>query len=151
VDLQYSFEPIDTTVIEPVASVTIQESDSEELSTTHIYPVRVPENYKNDFLVSLRASDIKKVRKICREEQKNRFPWHELCLGLSTSFLGIFFGALASNVELKSFKGIIFYIVGLVISTSSFVAYVFFRKDSIKSINELSNSVNEYLPDPDKM
>lgn len=145
------FEPIDTTTNSTVASVSISDTDNEEVTTTQTYQIRQPEEYKNEFFVNLRSSDIRKVRNLCENAKISKYPYHELLLGISTTFLGGLLGGLASNIELTSLLGIILYIVSPVISTSSFVAYLFVRKNSIKDINELVEDIEEYIPDPDKM
>lgn len=143
------FEPIDTTTNSTVASVSISEGD--EVTTTQTFEIRQPEEYKNEFYVNLRSSDIRKVRDICGNAKKSNFPFHELSLGISTTLLGGFLGALASGIELYSFLGIILYIICPVIGSSTFIAYLFLRGNSIRDINELVKDIEEYIPDPDKM
>ena len=99
-----SFEPLDTTTNCTVANVTISDSTlSGNATTTLMYPIKQPEEYVNDFMINLRASDIRKVRKYCEDAKKSSFPWSELLLAISTTCIGCFLGALASNVELNSF------------------------------------------------
>lgn len=147
------FEPIDTTTNSTVASVSISDSETGETkkTTSYTYPVVQPEEYKNEFMISLRASDIRKVKKICSKAQKSQFPFHELLLGLSTTLIGCTLGALGSGIHLSSFAGVIFYILCPIIATGTFVSYIFIRKSSIKDINELVENVEEYIPNPDRL
>lgn len=146
-----TFEPIDTTTNRTVANVSIDNSNIGEAITTLTYPIKQPEGYANDFMVNLRASEIRRVRKYCDDAKVSKFPWCELLLALSTTSIGCFLGSLASDVELNSLKGIIMYVVSLVIATGSFVAYLFMRKGAISDVNDLADKVKEYIVDPDKM
>lgn len=59
-----TFEPIDTTMNSTVADVKINSMDIESTTTTVTYAIKQPSEYKNDFYVNLRASDIKKSESI---------------------------------------------------------------------------------------
>lgn len=146
-----TFEPIDTTTNCTVADVSIGNTNIDGATTTLTYPVKQPDEYVNDFMVSLRASEIRKVRKYCDDAKASKFPWSELFLAISTTCIGCFLGAFSSNVELNSLKGIIMYIASLVIATGSFVAYLFIRKEAISDVNDLADKVKEYIVDPDKI
>ncbi|CEN21232.1 hypothetical protein [Paraclostridium sordellii] len=146
-----SFEPIDTTTNSTVANVSIEDSTISDAKTTLTYPIKQPDEYVNDFMVSLRASEIRKVRKYCDDAKKSKFPLHELLLAISTTCIGCFLGAVASNVDLASLKGIIMYFVSSIVASSTFVAYLFVRKNAIDDINELADKVKEYIVDPENM
>lgn len=145
------FEPIDTTMNSTVADVKINNMDIENTTTTVTYEIKQPVEYKNDFYVNLRASDIKKVRKYCDDAQKSNFPLSEILLATATTCIGCFLGALASNVQLNSTKGILMYLGSLVIGTGTAVAYFFVRKNTIKDINALCNNIKEFIVDPENL
>lgn len=149
--LDNTFEPIDTTTNCTVADVSINDTNIGSATTTLTYSIRQPEEYVNDFMVSLRASEIRKVRKYCEDAKKSEFPWSEILLAISTTCIGCFLGALTSNIELNSLKGIIMYVVSLVIASGTFVAYLFIRKGSISDVNDLADKVKEYIVDPDNI
>lgn len=149
--MQNIFEPIDTTMNATVADVKINSMDIESTTTTVTYAIKQPSEYKNDFYVNLRASDIKKVRKYCDDAKKSDFPLSEILLSIATTCIGCFLGALASNVQLNSTKGILMYVASLVLGTGTAVAYFFVRKNTIKDINSLCNNIKEYIVDPEKL
>jgi hypothetical protein len=149
--LDNTFEPIDTTTNFTVANISIDNASIGSATTTLTYPIKQPEEYVNDFMISLRASEIRKVRKYCDDAKTGKFPWHELLLAISTTCIGCFLGALTSSVELNSLKGIIMYIVSAVIASGSFVAYLFIRRYAISDVNELADKVKEYIIDPENI
>ena len=110
-----------------------------------------PLEYKNDFYIKLRASDIKKVRKYCDDAQKSDFPYSELFLAICTTCIGCFLGALTSNIQLLSLRGILMYIVSSIVAAGTGVAYFFVRKDSIRDINRLCKEIKEYIVDPEEL
>ncbi|HAT4245993.1 hypothetical protein LIZ77_05480 [Clostridium perfringens] len=144
------FEPRETTTYATVAEVTINNASMSN-TTTLTYQIKQPNEYLNDFMVSLRASEIKKVRGLCDDAKKSSFPWNEILLAIATTFLGCILGALVSNIQLNSLKGIIIYILGGVIASGTLVAYFFVRKNAIDDINRLADNIKEYIVDPDNM
>jgi len=148
-----TFEPKRTTKSLTVAEVklTNNKTGSTGHTTTHTYPVVQPQEYNDEVMVNIKASDIRRVRNLCVEVKDYQFPWHELFLGIATILFGGLFGALATGVNLDSGLGIVFYIICPIIGTACFVSYVFIRGNQIKEIHELTRVIEEYIPDPDNL
>ena len=145
------FEPIDTTSNCTVADIKIKNTSMNTPVAVMTYVIKQPDEYAKDFIVGLRASEIRKVRKCCEEAKKNKFPWCEILLAISTSCVGCSLGAFASSVALNSLKGVFMYIISLIIATGTFVAYLFMRKTSVTDVNDLAEKVKEYIINPDDM
>lgn len=141
------FDPIDINSQEPVANIT--STSLNEVTTTLEYEVKIPEEYLNDFMIKIYASDLRKARKILEEAKKSRFPIHEILLGISTTCLGCFLGALCSNIALTSVLGKVVYIIIPMAAVGSFIAYLFLRKNAIREANDIADKVLEYIVDPD--
>lgn len=115
---------------------------------TQQFPVRHPADYRNEFLVPVRASSLREARGRLQELSSQRLPWRELALGLSTLAAGAALSAWASGVHIDTAKGALFFVLMPVIASCSLVAYMFLRKLDSFDRNRLKDVVS-YLPDPD--
>jgi len=85
------------------------------------------------------------------EEVKNpRFTWGELLFGIATSSAGAIAGALTTDIQLDSPKGVVFYVVLPMVTVGTFVAYLFCRTSSFGKASEIARELLTAIPDPDK-
>lgn len=115
---------------------------------TQQFPVRHPADYRNEFLVQVRASSLREARVRLEELSSQGLPWREAALGFSMLAAGAALSAWASGVRIDTAKGALFFVLMPVISSASFVAYMFLRKLDGFDRNRLKDVVS-YLPDPD--
>lgn len=133
----------------PAADVSMLSIDS-TITSKYVYPVKRPVEYENDFLIQVKASEIRKIRKKLNEKDQCNFPFHEVLLGVSSITFGAFISALITGVELNfSIVSIVAYIVCPVITAGTFVAYYFNRKINNNSIEALVETILDLLVDPD--
>lgn len=133
---------------EPVANISTSNTPN-DLVSTYEYEVKIPDEYRNDFIIQIKASDLRKARKVLLQAKGNRFPLSELLLGLSTTAFGCLFGALCSGVQLDTPLGVVMYCIVPVIAIGAFVAYLFVRKNSINEANSIADQALEILIDPE--
>lgn len=120
-------------------------NDDEITTTSYTYEVKQPKSYAKDFMICMKASDIKKIRDILNKATKSKFPIHELLLGISTTGLGFFLSIIFSEQEYNKW----IYIITVAISIGTFVAYLFLRERNVVEINEVSKEILQYIENPD--
>lgn len=143
------FVPIETASSLPVADATLS-TNSKIVTTNYEYPVKQAEEDKNDFIVEVKASKLRKVRSKLELLANERFPLYECLLGIASAFLGAFLSGLASDMVLNSSKGIIIFIVCPIVATGTGVAYFYQRRISVNPPKVLINDIMDDLADPDK-
>lgn len=74
------------------------------------FPVLQPEADRNDFMIQVRASALARWRGQLERIGANRFPWYEIALGISTTALGTFLGALPAQIAISTGRGV-FYLI----------------------------------------
>lgn len=115
------------------------------------YPVRKPEADLNDFKIQVRASTLARCRSKLAKISISVFPWHEVCLGISTLAAGAYLGSLsASNITSGSLQAVFFFNILPIIAVATFVTYFFLRRSTLKESSEIAIEVLAELPDPDK-
>ena len=98
----------------------------------------------------VRASILESCRRRLEKIENPRFTWGELLLGIATLAAGAIAGALTTDIQLNSPKGIVFYVLLPMVAVGSFVAYLFCRTTSFGQASEIAKEVLMELPDPDK-
>jgi len=137
--------------IERVPVVYIQVNQTQQgMTMTQTYPVRITEDDKNDFIVQIRASVLRRNRTKLTRLRNLKFSYGEVLLGTSTLLLGASLSGLASKVELNSILGIIFYLIFPLISIGTAVAYGFYRKYSLENVVDIAQDMLDELPDPER-
>ena len=101
------------------------------------YPIIPKNNGKEEYLRPVKMSDIIKIKNEAQHILKRKIKWDEFALSASNLFFGVFLSALISNVALASIKGIIFYIIAPIIS-SSLAVFVVMHKVLRSKIDSLS-------------
>lgn len=114
------------------------------------FPVRQPEVDRNEFLVKVRASTLRRCRTLISGIKPTAFPWHELALGVATTCYGGFLGALPADLKSGSWTEIFFYRLLPIIGTGAAVCFLFLRRDTAKAAASLAFQALEDLPDPDE-
>jgi hypothetical protein len=114
------------------------------------FPVRKPEQDLNDFKVQVRASTLARCRAKLAPLSGPAFPWHEVCLGVSTMAAGAFLGALPADIKVGSPQAIFFYTILPVIAASALIAYVFLRRLALRDAAIAASEVLSELPDPER-
>lgn len=114
------------------------------------FPVKQTEEELNEFLVKVRGSVLRRARRKLNGLVRNRFPWPEVLLGLSTISAGGALGALASRIPWNSQYAIIFYLILPLLAVGAGVAYVLLRHLTPLNASALALDLLEELPDPDK-
>jgi len=143
------FEPEETAISLPVADIVLN-NESGGVTTSYRFPVKQPDEDRNDFIVEIRASKLKKVRDKLEILSNEKFPLHEVLLGIATSSLGAFLGGLASDIPLTTIIGKIFYVGCPVIFAGTGVAYFFVRYINLTLPKIVARGLLEEIVDPDK-
>ena len=129
---------------ENVANV-ISDKSNKELQFDQTVSVLVPK-VRDRIVVD--AISIQKIKKTCEEAQKERFPYAELFLGISSLFLGAFLGALMSQVPYTfSFLGVLSYSICPIAGIGFGVAYILNRKNNANEIKNFAGKILEYVDD----
>lgn len=134
----------------PAADVTIPRDRGSDGVITKQFPIRVPEVERNEFMVSVRASSLKRARKRILLMQPESFPWHDLALAICTLSIGSFLGALAADIKPDEWKYIFFYSLMPVVGSGSGISYFFLRKKPTVEIRQHIEELLIDVPDPDK-
>jgi hypothetical protein len=133
----------------PMADAKVN-SEINPSMTQYYYQVKQPEEDINDFLIEVRASKLRNIRKKVSQLTNPKFPWYELLLGVSTTALGAFFSGLLSDITLDSSQGIIVFIICPLISVGAGVGYFFKRYVDLKIPKLLAEDLLDELVDPEK-
>ncbi|MEM5018636.1 hypothetical protein WKH31_20305 [Metabacillus indicus] len=144
-----SFVPKETASSLPMADAKMDPTNGNGV-TSYYYQVKQPNEEKNDFLIEVRASKLRNIRRKVSQLADSRFPWHELLLGVSTTSLGAFFSGLLSDISLSSTKGIFVFILCPVIAMGAGVGYLFKRYVDLKLPRIMAKELLDELVDPDK-
>ncbi|EKY4879452.1 hypothetical protein QTU65_002782 [Vibrio vulnificus] len=141
-------EEFNTSTSFPAADIKM-ESNGQDLTVNHSYAVITPLSDKKDFMVTIRATALKDWRAKLSKLTNHSFPIAEVLLALSSCGVGAFLSALASNIEMASTKGIIFFNILPAITAALLVAYFFVRSNEDSSASTIATSLLESIPNPD--
>lgn len=147
---------VDRTIFENqnfIQNVSMKNEKKENtLYTSYQYEVRIPNQYKGDFMVEMRASELRKIRKFCNEAKKNNFSINEVLLSILGITIGVILTALMEKIPFNelTFASIFSYHICPIITAALAVLYYKNRKENTKNINELVEKIEEYIIDPDK-
>ena len=139
---------------EPVSSITENKTRGEYVFTTISTEVITPPEYRDEFYLQIRSSDLTKARNILdRAKSTKDSKLFEILLGLSSTFLGIFLGFVflpGKTFNLTSLYSIISPIISL--SLAIIFAIGAYSINKIQSIekNDMAERVLELLVDPNK-
>jgi hypothetical protein len=112
------------------------------------FPIRIPNEDREDFVIEIRASQIVKSRRRLQKLARFQFPTSELLLGVASLLLGATFGSLVSDISLLELRGIWFFIIFPIIGCSALVAYFFLRRHDNMQSSEIAEEILSELPDP---
>lgn len=146
------FKPIETAGSLPVADISYSNTGvngTDQVTTNYQYDVKRPAEYQNDFIIEVKASQIRRIKEKIANVSESKYPIHEILLGVSSVSIGAFLSALISGVKLDSCLGIIMYLICPVIASGTGVAYFFTRYMNLTTIKDLASSIDENLIDPD--
>lgn len=124
------------------------------LYTNEKTAVRTPLEYKDDYFITVRASEIKKARRILIDNRKVDSRIFEILLAVTFMCFGTFFGSFFSTDVLfdsTNFKTIFSTIFMPIIGVGSAVGAFFTRKISIVERGTMIDKLLECLIDPDKI
>lgn len=131
-------------VTENVENV-ISDKSNKELQFDQTVSVRVPKIREQ---VSIDKISVQKIKKVCEDANKEKFPYAEVFLGMSTLFLGAFLSALLSKIPYAfNFIGVLSYSVCPFAGIGFGVAYIFKRKNNANDIKVFSEKILEYIED----
>jgi len=137
--------------VESLPAADIKASNVQNQSSvfaTRAFPVRVPNEEREDFIIEIRASQLSKPRVRLEKMSKSKFPWYELLLGTSTTLLGSTLGGWAGNMSLTDSKGFVFLVLFPIIGVAAFVAYFFLRQIEVINFSDSAQEILSELPDP---
>lgn len=136
-------------VFENVSAV--EGTDDKSIYVKYEYPVKIPKQYTDDFLVEIRASDLRKVRKCCEKAKNNKFSINELVLSIAGITIGAVISAIVGKIPLNenSLASIFSYNICPMLSVGLLVYYFKSRKENMQNINDLVEKIEEYIIDPD--
>ena len=134
-----STEECVTNIIGPDSNGTLRYSQT--------YDVKVP---RASGKVVLDTASVKKIRHLCTQTQKSKFPFAEVFLGVASLLLGAFLGALIAKVPYElSFVSVLSYNICPVGGIGFGVAYFFCRNNETGDTKQLATQINECLCDSD--
>ena len=140
-ELYQSFSNVNTENVDNV----ISDRNNKELQFDQTVSVLVPK-VRNRILVDVKS--VQKIHELCEAARKEKFPFAELFLGVSTLFLGAFLGALISQVPyVFTFIGIFSYSICPIAGIGFGVAYIFSRKSNGIDNKMFAEKISEYLED----
>ena len=129
----------------------VKGTDDNNIYTNYKFPVRIPKQYTGDFMVEIRASDLRKVRKCCEKAKNNKFTVNELVLSITGITIGVVISAIVGKIPFNenSFASIFSYNICPLFSVGLIVFYFKSRKENMQNINDLVEKIEEYIIDPD--
>lgn len=129
----------------PAADIKAQIKD-DDLKVQHSYSVVTPEKDKNDFMITIRASEIRGWRAKLTTLTKNKFPYAEVLLAASSLGFGAILSALLSNTSLQTGMGKFFFVFLPPVTAALTVAYLFVRKGENASAASVANTLLTEMP-----
>jgi hypothetical protein len=144
---QEGFQQSTTTM--PVADVRV-DGTSQGIMMTRTYPVKLPEEERNDFGVEVRASILRKCRFRLSQFKDAKFPWTEVLLSIATTCIGAILSALVAGIQIVSPQGIVSYVILPCVAIGTFITSILIRKLSQHNVADIAKEVLSDLPDPDK-
>lgn len=122
-----SFHPPEPNVIEkPTADISLVQ-DKNGVIQTESYPVIPKPNVENDYAIPVKMSDLTIIKDGATKLCKSKCKWDEITIGIATMGFGSTLSAIASNVQLNTSGGKIFYIIIPIISFSLSVFVIMFK------------------------
>lgn len=137
-----------TVVSIPTADINVERKDG-MLQTMFAYPVRMPEEYKQDFMVPVRASVLSSCRTRLAALHGENPKINEVLFGFAMASFGASLNSVAAKVPLDSTAGFVSFVILPAVFVGTMVAYVFRRRDTNRQSVELAREVLGDLPDPE--
>ena len=139
---------------EPVSSITEHTTREGSVFANISTEVVTPPEYRDEFYLQIRSSDLAKARKILDKAKDTKdSKLFEIFSSLSSAFFGIFFGFLFSSgkkFDLTSLYSILSPIISLSLGIIfAIAAYAVNRIQSVEK-KDLAKEVLELLVDPNK-
>lgn len=136
------YSNISNTVMQNAENV-ISNDDNKELQYNQTFSVKVPSPGEK---VVMDMDDLVKIKTECDKIKKNKFPYAEISLGLSTLFLGAFLSALISQISYEcQFLSILFYSICPTIGIGLVVVYLFCRNNEMRTANDLAERIENHI------
>jgi len=132
----------------PAADLKV-ETQGDIKTETCTYPLRQPQEDKEDFFIRVRASTLKRCRRQLLKIRKNKFPFGEFLLAIFTLCFGAVIGAWLAGIKMNDYRAFSFYIILPVTGAVCLVAYIFYRKMSVQNPAEIASEILADLPDPE--
>lgn len=120
-----------------------------DLAIKQAFPVRQSREDRDDFIVAVRASVLRRCRGKLASLKTRANVSTELLLAAGTSSLGASLSALASGVTLRDPSGTFFFVALPAVGFGSLVAYALCRDHSTRSANDAATDILSELPEPD--
>lgn len=140
-ELYQAFSNVNTENVENI----ISDKSNKELQFDQTVSVRIPKIREQ---VTVDKISVQKIKRICEDANKEKFPYAEVFLGISTLFLGGFLSALLSKVPYAfNFIGVLSYSVCPIAGIGFGVAYIFKRKNNANDIKVFAEKILEYIED----
>jgi len=132
----------------PVADIKAK-VEGEKIVQQYSYPVIPSSDDQEDFMISIRATNLRRWREKLAEISENAIPWAEILLALTAIIFGAIVSAIVSGIEVSSTKGIWFYIVLPPIGTASLVSQFFVRHISKSRPAKIAEELTREIPNPE--
>lgn len=129
----------------------VEMKQEEEVTTTMTFPLLSLDEDLNEKFIKIKLSQLRKIRAKILPYTRQRFNYTDLLLGLFTTFIGVIFGALLSELGLDDWKGKLTYIVLPILAAISGTSYFFIKNIGQKNVNELANEILENIPDTEQI
>ena len=136
-------------VVVPAGDVTTPPSDGEGLTTTQRFAVKQTAEDASDFMVYVRASVLRRVRRRLQLAVESGFPWEEILLGLATTSIGAFLGGLGIDRAAFPTARLLTVQICPIIAAASFVGYLWTKSRSTTAAATSAREALLEVPDPD--
>lgn len=144
-----------TVSIPPRVKAHIAKAAHRTADRTEIYyakrdlPVRVPEEERNEFVVEVRASPLRRARQLLERIADQESSWTEPLLAASTLAWGGTLSAIVAGVGLGGWRTLFFYTFLPIVGAGAGVGWWLVRTTGNRAASELARRSLDALPDPE--
>lgn len=132
----------------PVSDAKVTSLDG-SIFSSYTYPVRTPNEDLNEFIVKVRAQNLRKARQSLKRILNLPFGWQDLCLFVASSSLGGSLGGFLVDLPPWTWRFVLFWIVCPVAFAVGITGYMFLKKQSIVDIKSAAKTALDMIPDPE--
>jgi hypothetical protein len=90
--MSLSFDNDDTVDSLPIADIVAPVGAEDTLTSQRSFPVKIPKQDADDFIIEVSARDIKRVREKVIPYSQTKFSWSEILIGFGGTSLGATLG-----------------------------------------------------------